>query len=75
MRRGLVYICFGRTLSTQFEFIVRAWTNPNFPQQGAGIDRLRTFEAVICGGYYFVPPAIRNTRQPWTWVLPPTEDG
>jgi deferrochelatase/peroxidase EfeB len=70
MRRGLVFICFARTLSTQFEFIERAWTtNPNFPQQGAGIDRLRQFEDVICGGYYFVP-AIAHRRQPWTWILP-----
>jgi deferrochelatase/peroxidase EfeB len=70
MRRGLVFICFGRTLSTQFEFIERAWTtNTNFPQQGAGVDRLRQFEEVICGGYYFVP-AVQHRRQPWTWVLP-----
>jgi hypothetical protein len=26
VRRGLVFICFARTLSTQFEFIERAWT-------------------------------------------------
>lgn len=70
VRRGLVFICFGRTLSTQFEFIERAWTtNANFPQQGAGVDRLRQFEQVICGGYYFIP-AVRHSRQPWTWVLP-----
>ncbi|MDP9336036.1 MAG: Dyp-type peroxidase [Actinomycetota bacterium] len=72
VRRGLVFICFGRTLSTQFEFIERAWTtNPNFPQQNAGVDRLRQFEDVICGGYYFVP-AIAHRRQPWSWVLPAT---
>jgi deferrochelatase/peroxidase EfeB len=72
VRRGLVFICFARTLSTQFEFIQRAWTtNPNFPQQGTGVDRLRQFEKVICGGYYFVPP-IKHKRQPWSWVLPET---
>jgi len=70
VHRGLVFICFARTLSTQFEFIERAWTtNANFPQQGAGVDRLRQFEEVICGGYYFAP-AVRHRRQPWTWVLP-----
>lgn len=74
LRRGLVFVCFGRTLSTQFEFIERAWTtNPNFPQQGAGVDRLRQFEEVICGGYYFVP-SVQHRRQPWAWVLPASED-
>ncbi len=30
--RRLVFICFGRTISTQFEFMVRAWmNNPPFP--------------------------------------------
>jgi deferrochelatase/peroxidase EfeB len=73
VRRGLVFICFGRTLSTQFEFIERGWTtNPNFPQQGAGVDLLRQFEDVICGGYYFIP-AVRHRRQPWSWVLPPVD--
>lgn len=71
LRRGLVFICFARTISTQFEFIERAWTtNPNFPQQESGVDRLRQFEDVICGGYYFVP-ALAHPRQPWSWVLPP----
>jgi deferrochelatase/peroxidase EfeB len=73
VRRGLVFICFARTLSTQFEFIERAWTtNPDFPQQGAGTDRLRQFEQVLCGGYYFVPP-LKHTRQPWSWILPDTD--
>jgi deferrochelatase/peroxidase EfeB len=70
LHRGLVFICFARSLSTQFEFIQRAWsTNPNFPQQNAGIDRLRQFEQVTIGGYYYVP-AIAHARQPWSWVLP-----
>lgn len=30
-------IAYGRTLTTQFEFITRAWTsNPNFPNPGRG---------------------------------------
>lgn len=71
LQRGLIFISFGRTLSTQFEFITRAWLiNPNFPHQGAGVDRLREFDsAVLTGGYYFVPP-VENERQPWSWHLP-----
>ena len=70
LKRGLVFICFGRTISTQFEFVTRAWTaNPDFPTIGAGVDRLRAVEQVVCGGYYFVPPLEYKT-QPWSWVVP-----
>jgi deferrochelatase/peroxidase EfeB len=70
MQRGLVFICFGRTITTQFEFITRAWTaNPNFPSPNTGVDRLREVERVLCGGYFFVPP-LRNGNQPWSWHVP-----
>lgn len=68
--RGLVFVAFARTITTQFEFITRAWTaNPDFPFPGAGIDALRALEAVLCGGYFFVPP-LQRADQPWSWVLP-----
>jgi deferrochelatase/peroxidase EfeB len=69
--RGLVFVAFGRTISTQFEFVFRAWMrNPNFPREGAGADRLFSFEkATITGGYYFVPP-LAHRNQPWSWILP-----
>ncbi len=71
VQRGLVFICFGRTLSTQFEFMTRAWTiNPHFPQENAGVDMLRSFESVLCGGYFFVPP-LTHYNQPSTWFVPP----
>jgi deferrochelatase/peroxidase EfeB len=71
-QRGLVFICFGRTITTQFEFITRAWTaNPNFPRQGAGVDALRAIETVLCGGYFFAPP-LANAHEPWSWVVPAT---
>lgn len=70
LRRGLVFICFGRTISTQFEFITRAWTiNPDFPTPGTGTDPLRDYEQVIAGGYFFVPP-LRSPGKPWSWLLP-----
>jgi deferrochelatase/peroxidase EfeB len=69
--RGLVFIGFARTISSQFEFITRAWTaNPNFPRPDAGVDAFRRLEAVLCGGYFFVP-AIKNAHEPWSWILPP----
>jgi deferrochelatase/peroxidase EfeB len=69
-RRGLLFICFGRTITTQFEFITRAWTtNPNFPHPDAGIDALRRFEHVLAGGYYFVPP-LQRANEPWSWIIP-----
>ena len=75
MQRGLAFISFARSISTQFEFIFRAWLrNPDFPQQGAGLDRLLFNvlpETVLCGGYYFVPP-VRKSNEPWTWALPDT---
>jgi deferrochelatase/peroxidase EfeB len=70
MRRGLAFITFARTISTQFEFMVRGWLrNPDFLDQGAGIDQLvgALPETVLGGGYYFVPAV---QRQPWTWILP-----
>jgi Dyp-type peroxidase family len=72
LRRGLIFICFARTISTQFEFIVRGWMrNPDFPTQGAGGDQLfgKLGEQVLGGGYYFVPP-LEHKTQPWTWKLP-----
>lgn len=71
MTRGLVFVCFGRTITTQFEFITRGWTtNPNFPTPNAGVDAFRQFEtAVLSGGYFFVPP-LSNASQPWSWVIP-----
>lgn len=69
--RGLVFIAFGRTISTQFEFITRAWMkNENFPRPGAGVDKLIEFDTrVLAGGYYFAPP-LSNKAQPWSWILP-----
>lgn len=69
--RGLVFLAYGRTISTQFEFIFRGWiTNPNFPRPGAGVDRLRQFDThVLAGGYYFVPP-LDDELKPWTWHVP-----
>ena len=70
LERGLLFICFARSISTQFEFIWRAWLkNPNFPRPGAGVDRLLAFDHAICGGYYFVPP-LENGNEPWTWTIP-----
>lgn len=70
LRRGLVFICFARSISTQFEFITRAWiTNNDFPSPGAGTDPLRAYEQVIAGGYFFIPP-VRTASKPWTWLLP-----
>jgi deferrochelatase/peroxidase EfeB len=69
-KRGLVFICFGRTITTQFEFVTRAWTNnPNFPSPSAGVDAFRRFEHVLAGGYYFVPP-LERAREPWSWIVP-----
>ncbi len=71
LQRGLLFICFARTLTTQFEFITRAWnTNPDFPRPGVGTDRLRDIETVLCGGYFFVPP-LTAAAQPWSFALPP----
>jgi deferrochelatase/peroxidase EfeB len=70
--RGLVFICFGRSISTQFEFIVRGWmNNPNFPSPGTGRDKLqeRFEETVLAGGYFFVP-ALSHRTLPWSWILP-----
>jgi deferrochelatase/peroxidase EfeB len=69
--RGLLFISFARTLSTQFEFIVRAWMrNPDFPTPGAGVDRLLAFDTrVLGGGYYFVP-ALRRANDPASWIIP-----
>ena len=67
---GLAFVCFARTITTQFEFITRAWTtNADFPRPGAGIDTLRAFETVLGGGYYFAPP-LKKQNEPWSWVVP-----
>jgi deferrochelatase/peroxidase EfeB len=79
MRRGLVFICFARTISTQFEFIFRAWMdNPDFSpvpgQPSPGKDRLLEHfdQQLVLGGYYFVP-ALKRRRKLTSWVLPRPE--
>lgn len=75
LRRGLAFIAFARTISTQFEFTFRAQLrNPDFPEPGAGPDQLlfgTLSDTVLCGGYYFVPP-LEEPTEPWTWRLPDT---
>jgi len=71
LRRGLLFVSFSRTLSTQVEFAMRAWLrNDDFPTPGAGPDPLLAAETgVLAGGYFFVPP-LDDSRKPWTWRLP-----
>lgn len=72
LKRGLIFISFGRSITTQFEFIVRAWIrNNDFPFPDAGVDPLfaKVGETILGGGYYFVPPLEKKT-EPWTWKLP-----
>jgi deferrochelatase/peroxidase EfeB len=72
LQRGLIFIAFGRSITTQFEFIVRAWMrNTNFPSPGAEVDPLfaKIDETILGGGYYFVPPLEKKT-EPWSWTLP-----
>jgi deferrochelatase/peroxidase EfeB len=72
MQRGLAFIAFARTTSTQFEFVFRAWLqNTDFPQQQTGPDQLLFSslpETVLHGGYYFVPPVKHDQ---WTWIVGP----
>lgn len=72
LQRGLIFISFARTFSTQFEFIVRGWMrNKDFPTLDAGVDPLfaKVGDTILGGGYYFVPP-LEHITQPWTWKLP-----
>lgn len=76
LARGLVFVAFGRSLSTQAEFVRRAWiNNPNFPTQGAGQDALLFGDGadprLLAGGYYFVPPLAKPSDRT-SWVLPGT---
>lgn len=71
LERGLLFIAFGRSLSTQAEFIMRAWLkNTNFPEPNSGVDPLLAMESsVLAGGYYFVPP-VADPSQPWNIQIP-----
>lgn len=71
IKRGLTFISFSRSLTTQIEFIMAAWlANPNFPHPGAGADPLLAFETdILAGGYYFVP-ALADGNDATSWVLP-----
>lgn len=71
LQRGLLFVAFARSLSTQAEFIMRAWLkNPNFPTSGSDIDPLLKIESgVLAGGYYFAPP-VAKPDQPWNWIIP-----
>jgi deferrochelatase/peroxidase EfeB len=76
VRRGLVFICFSRTITTQFEFIFRAWmNNPDFnplpnqapPGKDALLERFDT--RTVNGGYYFAPP-IEHRFISTSWIIP-----
>lgn len=71
-QRGLLFVSFSRSTSTQIEFILKGWMfNKDFPRPGAGNDALVAFfSATLCGGYYFVPGLLRR-NDPTSWVLPP----
>jgi Dyp-type peroxidase family len=44
--RGLLFLCYQRSLEDQFEFVQQRWVNnPNFPQQGDGQDPIIAQEA------------------------------
>jgi Dyp-type peroxidase family len=37
--RGLLFLCYQRSINDQFEFLMNAWVNnPDFPEPGEGID-------------------------------------
>ncbi|RXH55575.1 Dyp-type peroxidase [Granulicella sibirica] len=37
--RGLLFLCYQKSISDQFEFVQKFWINdPNFPQKGDGVD-------------------------------------
>jgi Dyp-type peroxidase family len=52
--RGLLFLCYQRSLEDQFEFVQKLWVNnPNFPQSGDGED-----------------PVIAEMRDPRTFRVP-----
>lgn len=71
IKRGLTFISFSRSLTTQIEFIMAAWlNNQNFPHPGAGVDSLLAFETdILAGGYYFMP-ALSDATDAVSWILP-----
>ena len=71
VQRGLLFISFARSLSTQVEFILRAWLkNPDFPEPNSDVDPLLKLESgVLAGGYYFVPP-VADPTEPWNIQVP-----
>jgi Dyp-type peroxidase family len=78
MVRGLIFIGFGRSLTTQVEFVRRAWiNNANFPAAGSSQPDLLLFgpwmnpTPAVCG-YYFVPPLAKH-NDPTSWVMPATD--
>jgi deferrochelatase/peroxidase EfeB len=73
LQRGLLFLAYGRTLSGQAEFIMRAWLkNVNFPTPNAGVDPILALETqILAGGYYFVPP-VADPAQPWNYQVPGT---
>jgi deferrochelatase/peroxidase EfeB len=74
---GLLFIAFGRSLTTQVEFVRRAWiNNKDFPTVGAGQDELLFGGAVntraLVGAYYFAPP-LAKASDATSWVIPTPE--
>jgi deferrochelatase/peroxidase EfeB len=76
--RGLVFMAFARSLTTQPEFVRRAWiNNRDFPQTGSGVDHfLGTYvdQQIESGGYYFAPPLTKASDKA-SWRLPAVPTG
>jgi len=67
--KGLLFMCYQRSIQAQFEFIQRLWIdNRNHPLTGAGVDRLvgqkwsektdLKYPVTLKGGEYFFAPSL-----------------
>ncbi len=74
LRRGLLFISFSRTISTQPEFILRAWMrNPDFPEPGRGNDRLLNRDTEVAGGGYYFVAGLEHSQDPGSFLVPATQ--
>ncbi len=64
-KNGLHFIAYMKNIQQQFEHVTNMWQmNEHFPVKDTGIDALyaKGVLQTIGGGYYFCPPAPRNSR-------------
>ena len=65
--RGLLFLCYQRSIQNQFEYVQKGLNDPNFPTDGAGVDPIAG-QQKSSGSKLKLSNTFQVTVQPWVTV-------